>query len=761
MLERAGTDEDFAGRWDHAVRTLLRTAIRASGQPGREPSEGRGPKTDGELELDPGSAAASPDRDPEPGAGDLHQPRPQPLANEDALLADLNEAQREAVTTIAGPVVVLAGAGTGKTRVITRRVAYALATGKVEPGEVLVVAFTEKAAREMADRLAALGHPRVAARTFHSAALRQLRHFWPRVSDTPFPEVLDSKVPLVRAALLRENVPYRYMPLKDFADVIEWAKVRRTPPAFLESEALRVDRALPAPADVVLRVWTGYERAKDRAGRIDFEDLLVRTVELLESREDVVEEVRARYRWFSVDEYQDTNPIQEALLRVWLGERRDVCVVGDPDQTIYSFTGASSDFITTFPRRYPGARIVELRENYRSSRQIIALANRLATRAESGESRLIAVHPAGPDPHLIRFPNEEKEREGLVAQVQHLFAEGVSPAACAVLVRVNAQLAPIEEALTLAGIPHRVRGERFYARRDVRAAMAALTKLPGRRRSAPETDLVNALAEALGEAFGYERGAEEATDAARERQAALDALLLIADDLIAESPSASIDEYLAELARRDSLERNGAADGVTLSTIHRAKGLEWDAVLLPSWEEGLMPHAAAKGPGDIAEERRLAYVAITRARRHLWISWSARRRGPRGGDNARTRSRFLDQIARSAKERPPDRAGTAGKPTPPHTPASIPADGAPSKSRARLTLPLDDPLVVALRQWRSDRATADEVPAFVVFSDSTLLAIAESCPTSATDLTSVKGIGPTKQERYGAEIVAICNEHRP
>jgi DNA helicase II / ATP-dependent DNA helicase PcrA len=756
VLARAEADPLFARRWDGSVRHLRGRGLWfGSAATGLHQASAFTDETETVVSID---RAARESRGADLGAPTGH--------GTDALLDGLNDAQREAVTTTSGALAILAGAGTGKTRVVTQRIAYALATGIVRADEALVVTFTEKAAREMADRLATLGQPRVTARTFHAAALRQLRFFWPRVSETPFPAILESKVPLLRAALARENVPYRFMPPRDFADAIEWAKVRRLLPRDLERAAAVANRALPAPADVVLRAWSGYERAKDRAGRIDFEDLLVRTVEMLETRADIAEEVRSRYRWFSVDEYQDTNAVQEDLLRLWLGHRHDLCVVGDPDQMIYSFTGASSEYLTSFAERHPGARVIELRQNYRSTRQIIALGNRLATRSLAGEPRLIATHPAGPDPHLVRFASEERERDGLVDELRRLLTEGVSPSECAVLVRVNAQLEPIAEALARAGIPHRTRGERFFDGHDVRDAVAVLRRLQHGTRSEPVADLPDAIAAAWGRALGYERGADAATEAARERQAALDALLLIAVDLGTAPPPGepatalgppSVDVFLAELDRRAGLERDGAAEGVTLSTIHRAKGLEWDAVFLPSWEEGLMPHAAAKGAGEVAEERRLAYVAITRARVHLWIGWSARRRGPRGGDNARTRSRFLDEIAPASRRAAPGGPHVECKANAVSGHSALPAGSKGERSPGKL--PAGDPLVEALRAWRLQRCTADAVPAYFVFSDATLLAIAEARPTSPSDLLGITGVGPGKKERYGADILAICRTH--
>src|SRR4249920_319791 len=300
-----------------------------------------------------------------------------PLPDPGDLLADLDPAQREAVTITSGPLCILAGAGSGKTRVISRRVAYALATGVVRPRDVLVVAFTDKAAGEMAGRLATLGHRGVAASTFHAAALRQLRHFWPRVHGTEPPAILDSKAPIL--APLAAGLPggYRYLAVRDLAAEIEWAKARRIGVSAYEARAVAEDRDAPLPPDLMAGLFRRYEANKTRAGRIDFEDMLERTIGLIEGDESIAFEVRDRYRWFSVDEYQDTNPLQAALLDAWLGGRDDLAVVGDEDQTIYTFTGATSEYLISFADRYPAARLVTLETNYRSTPEILSLANRV------------------------------------------------------------------------------------------------------------------------------------------------------------------------------------------------------------------------------------------------------------------------------------------------------------------------------------------------------------------------------------------------
>ena len=359
---------------------------------------------------------------------------------------------------------------------ISRRTAYAIATGVVAADQALVVTFTDKAAGEMVARLRDLGLRGVTARTFHAHALSQLRFFWPlRHDGEPLPELLDSKAPIIGRIARQLPGHYRFTPTKDLADEIEWAKSRRIVPGEYEQRA--GGRQPPIPSDLFVQLYRNYEREKTRQHRIDFDDLLLQTIDLLEGDEAAAETVRARKRWFSVDEYQDTNPLQQRLLELWLGDRRDLCVVGDEDQTIYSFTGASSAFLTTFEERWPGAKLVPLVRNYRSTPQVLELANRLIA-AEGRAKRLIPTRGDGPLPTISRHPSAEHELAALVAWVQARLGEGTAPVEIAVLVRMNAQLPPIEEALTRAGVAYQVRGLRFYARPEVRSALASLRRPP-------------------------------------------------------------------------------------------------------------------------------------------------------------------------------------------------------------------------------------------------------------------------------------------
>jgi DNA helicase-2/ATP-dependent DNA helicase PcrA len=612
------------------------------------------------------------------------------------IVAGLNPEQRRAVEAVRGPVCILAGAGSGKTTTITRRIANQVATGAFAPNQILAVTFTDKAANEMRERLARLGAEGVPARTFHAAALAQLRHF----RGNELGEILPSKAPLLLPIARSLPVPFRFRPLADLATEIEWAKNRRlTPTTYRRSLG---DHEPSIPPDLAERVFRAYEERKAAAGRIDFEDLLELAVRMFDEDPAALAAFRERYRAFTVDEYQDVNLLQQELLERWLGDRDDLCVVGDDYQSIYSFTGATPEHLLAMPNRFPEALVVRLEENYRSTPEILGLANRLVPELGGAEKVLRAVLPTGAEPTALVQPDRMMEASFLAGEVRRLHDEGVPYEEMAVLYRLNARSEDYEEALALAGIPFQVRGGAFIRRP---AAQRTIRLLRGRS----DASAVGGVAEAVHKQGWVARPPSGLGDEELTRQADLSRLLALAEQL---GPEATVADFLRDLEERFGAETEGR--GVHLLTYHRAKGLEWDAVFLPRLEEKELPYGKAAAGDRLAEERRLFYVGLTRAKRWLTLTWTAGAKP----------SRFLAELG-----------------------IAVPA-------RAKREKPESTPEFEALRRWRAEKAKADAVPAYVVFHDSTLHEIAARRPATRGELRAVPGVGPTKLERYADELLA-------
>ena len=610
------------------------------------------------------------------------------------IFAGLNTEQRRAVETLRGPVCILAGAGSGKTTTITRRIANQVASDVFAAQELLAVTFTDKAATEMRERLAALGVRGVSARTFHSAALAQLREHSGEVG-----KIFPSKALALRQIGNTLPPPYKFRPAGDLATEVEWAKNRRlTPEAYLEGLG---EHEPPIPPELMQRVFRRYEDQKAERGLVDFEDLLELTIRLFDEDPAALAAVRARYRAFTVDEYQDVNLLQQTLLERWLGSGDELCAVGDDYQSIYAFTGATPEYLLGLPARFPHAAVIRLEANYRSSPEVLGLANRIVPSLGGATKVLRATLGPGPAPDVMSFGTREAEIAFVVERVRKLRAEGVPLEEMAVLCRTNARLADFEEPFHDARIPFQ--GAALLGREAARQLLRQLRRV--------DTSAVGVTVRAYAVDAGWkERLPEKLGEREVVRQSDLSRLIRLTEEF--DDGLRTTADFVAELEARFG---STGADrcGVHLLTLHGAKGLEFEAVFVPRVEEKELPIRQARRPAEIAEERRLLYVGLTRAKRHLVLSWSGKP------------SRFLRELDIAT---PPVRTLRAPEP--------------------------DDPLYSALKRWRLERATADDLPAYVVFHNSTLAEIAGRRPRDLSELAAVPGVGPAKLERYGEDVLA-------
>ncbi|WP_210400240.1 ATP-dependent DNA helicase UvrD2 [Corynebacterium sp. HMSC036D02] len=678
-------------------------------------------------------------------------------------LSLLDEDQRAAATAPRGPVCILAGAGTGKTRTITYRIAHMVDQGFVNPQRVLAVTFTARAASEMRERLNQMGVGGVQAQTFHAAARRQLKYFWPQVAgDLPW-QLIDNKFSLVGRAVRSLGLDNNKDTIRDFLGEIEWAKSSLISPEGYPGVIESTDREAPGDPAKVAEVFRRYEdmKATPDLMYLDFDDLLMHIAGAIENVPAVAEVFREQYRTFVVDEYQDVTPLQQRVLEAWLGERDDLTVVGDANQTIYSFNGASPDYLLNFSRTYPQATVVKLQRDYRSTPQVTDLANEVISkatgRAAGTRLELQGMREPGPEPTFKAYESEEIEAKEVAGQVLTLLNQGVKASEIAILYRINAQSEQFEQALADAGVVYQVRGgEGFFRRPEILEAIRVLIAAT-RRDDLPNDPVAVARAAfvELGLSATEPQGAQ-----ARERWQSLTALVDLIAQIVEDHEGIDLPGVLGELHRRSENKHNPTMEGVTLATIHAAKGLEWDAVFLVGLTEKLLPinHAIKAGDEHVEEERRLFYVGITRAREHLALSWAlAKTTGSRA---SRERTRFLDGVVPGIEEsqssnrryRPRRCRVCSGQ-------LSSPAEKVLGRHEW-CEYEGDEDVFNALRAWRASVAKDSQVPAYVVFSDATLQAISEALPTNEAELLDISGVGPSKLERYGAEVLQIIASSR-
>ncbi|WP_351226381.1 ATP-dependent DNA helicase UvrD2 [Streptomyces sp. NPDC002133] len=704
---------------------------------------------------------------------------PQVPESADAVLDGLDPEQREVATALTGPVCVLAGAGTGKTRAITHRIAYGVRAGILQPASVLAVTFTNRAAGEMRGRLRQLGAGGVQARTFHSAALRQLQYFWPKAVGGELPRLLERKIQLVAEAAARCRIRLDRNELRDVTSEIEWAKVTQTVPADYPAAVAKSLRDAPRDPAEIGQIYALYEQLKRDRSVIDFEDVLLLTVGILQDRHDIADQIRRQYQHFVVDEYQDVSPLQQRLLDLWLGDRDSLCVVGDASQTIYSFTGATPDHLLNFRTRHPNATVVKLVRDYRSTPQVVHLANGLLSQARgrAAEHRLelISQRDPGPEPAYTEYADEPAEAEGTARRIRDLIAAGVPAGEIAVLYRVNAQSEVYEQALADAGVPYQLRGaERFFERAEVREAGVALrgaARAGGNDSLLDDAEGLASQVRAVLSTKGWTTEPPAGSGAVRDRWESLAALVRLAEDFARVKPEATLADLVAELDERAAAQHAPAVQGVTLASLHSAKGLEWDAVFLVGLTEGMMPITYAKTDEQVEEERRLLYVGVTRARLHLSLSW-ALSRSP-GGRASRRPTRFLAGLRPGSAAPGAGRAGgdggiergggSAGRrkrrgPVLCRVCGKTLTDAGEMKLMRCEDCPsdMDEALYERLREWRSEQARELGQPAYCVFTDKTLMAIAEAVPGSEGELAGISGVGGRKLERFGTDVLAIC-----
>ena len=654
-----------------------------------------------------------------------------------ALLDRLNPAQRVAAEAVRGPVAILAGAGTGKTTTVTHRIAWQVASGAFAARELLAVTFTDKAAGELRERLAQLGVRGVEARTFHGAARWMLGVLWPHYRGTAMPELMPHKIALLEDLVRQLPAPDCFRPRRELAQEIEWAKNRRISPADYLAELERTGHEQPLKDPRRMQgIYERYEATKANLGAWDFEDLLWQLADLLDDEPEAAQRLRTRFRAITVDEYQDVNPLQQALLDHWVSPDGDICVVGDDYQTIFGFTGASPRWLLDFPTRWPNATVARLEESFRSTPPVLELANRLtpklggfAKELRTADALLAQQGPDAPAPYVEAYATRAGEAMFVAAECRRLHDElGVDWHEMAILYRINARSPEFEAALAAAEVPFVVRSGAFLDRPGARGLLRMLDR--DRRTDADVAATTRAAAERIGwRSDGVVKGSDEA----QTLQEDLNRLVELA------STGEWSDAASFAMAMRMRFAVNADTSGVELLTMHRAKGLEWDAVFLPRLNDRELPFRSRTSAADEDDERRLLYVGITRARRHLYLTRAADAGAP---------SSFLVELGlvSAAQVRNETRSSSKGSG----------GSGAP-----RVELDDSDPLVASLREWRRLESTKAGKPAYTIFDDKTIAAIVAAKPRSEGALLAVNGVGPAKLERHGEAVLDLVRASLP
>ncbi len=672
------------------------------------------------------------------------------MANPEDILLGLTDEQLAVATTFGVPIAVIAGAGTGKTRAITHRIAYAVASGRQEAAANLALTFTNRAAGQLRARLADLGVAQVSARTFHAAALRQLKFFWPKVHKTELPRIVSQTLPMVAAAADQLGLPDDISLLRDLGTEISWAKVSNVSPTRYESLASSLKRVVVGvSSEQVGEVFASYEAIKNRSGVIDFDDILLCTVAMLHEYPAIAEQIRDGYRYITVDEYQDVSPLQHTLLELWTDGRTDLCVVGDPDQSIHAFAGADRRWLVDFEKFHPGAKVLTLTKNFRSTPQVLAAANALLA-DEKHRHTLQATRSNGSDVAVFCAKDNFDEARQNAEWLNDMHDLGMEWSQLALLYRINAQSQLFEAALSELNIPYQVKdADNFYQRPEIKQALHQLRKLS---KSGEFNEDGPAQVEKVVAKLGWLQQSPAGSGIQRARWESLNALLEFSKKLW-QAEKLDFTTLVQTLFEKADGFQIPTTNAVTLASLHSAKGLEWDGVVVVGLNEGIIPISLAKSPVDLAEERRLLYVGLTRAKKYLRISWAGDKKA----------SRYLDLLGHNVSSdfqpsRLPDTKSVAKCFV-----CGLGLTGGEEIALGRHShcqTGIDEALLESLDRWRADKADEECLPPFVIISDKTLQAIAERKPATIAELAKLPGMRKEKIARYADTLLTLIHESR-